>query len=100
MSSTLQQNIRRLSVEHPALQRLTVAAIFKTLGQHSIYLSREGAATLQELLSSRFKVAGRKLPITPAVQLMSDLTLGVAQTFDSSSQCNAGGRRGGSASAR
>ncbi|BDA47327.1 probable protein RST1 at N-terminal half [Coccomyxa sp. Obi] len=35
---------------------MTVAAIFKTLGQHSIYTSREGAATLQELLSSRFKV--------------------------------------------
>ncbi|CAL8472221.1 g11763 [Coccomyxa elongata] len=39
---------------------MTVAAIFKTLGQHSIYLSREGAATLQELLSSRFKVVAEE----------------------------------------
>jgi hypothetical protein len=48
MSARLQQNLRRLQIDHPDVQRLAVAAVFDALPPLG---SRDFAAAIQHMLA-------------------------------------------------
>ncbi len=53
--------LRGLQAEHPVVKRAAVTEVFRQLGQHSQYQSAEGAALLQQCVSSKDRVS---LPYT------------------------------------
>ena len=44
--------LRGLQADHPVVKRAAVQEAFRTLGQHCLYQSRDGAALLQQCISS------------------------------------------------
>jgi len=49
--------LRGLQAEHPVVKKAAVGEIFRFLGQHSQYQSTDGAALLQQCISSQDKVS-------------------------------------------
>ncbi len=54
--------LRRLQAEHPVVKRTAVTEVFRQLGQHTQYQSAEGAALLQQCVSSQDRVSLSEAP--------------------------------------
>lgn len=48
--------LRGLQAEHPVVKKAAVTEVFRLLGQHSKYQSADGAALLQQCISSQDRV--------------------------------------------